>query len=297
ARATKDAEFRRETAARSRELEHRKSRFRPVEAAIGVLVENPDDAEANLTVGKWRCFTNGDWHHGLPLLAKGSDAELAALARRDFARPMAVEDQMSLADAWYAAAAKEQPSAKAGALFRCCYWYEQVLPKLSGLDQTRVRKRIDELYKKDIRGEKIRGIVVKGNVALTRKGATVVGPAHGNRMLDGDKVTREKDSTAISRWPCRWTITLDRVYWLREIRFRLYDFNPRAYRYVLSVSSDGDRYTTVKDASKGGWSSWQQVCFSPRPVKTIVLEGLHNNKSEYFSVVELEAYCIPPKGM
>lgn len=297
ARVTKDAQFLRETAARLRELDYLKSRFRPVEAALGVLAENPDDKESNLTAGKWRCFTTGDWHRGLPLLAKGSDAELAELARRDLARPTAVKDRVAIADAWYDAAAKESSPAKTGFQSRAVYWYEQVLPTLSGLEKTKVQKRLDDLHEKDIRGPRIRSLVVKGNVALAKNGTTVRGVKnHSECLLDGNSAARESGNAAFGKWPCRWIIEFDRVYSLREIRFRLYDFDKRFSRYVLSVSADGKRYSVLKDAGQGAWVGWQQVRFSSRPVKTILLEGLFNSKTPNFVVTELEAYCIPPKG-
>ena len=295
AKMTKDPSLLRDTSALVRELEHLKPRFRPVEAALAVLAENPDDAEANLTVGRWRCLAIGDWRGGLPLLAKGSDAALAGLARRDLEQPTTGKDRLALADAWYAAAEKEQPPAKSGLLARACYWYEQVQPALSGADKVRVDKRLDELHQKGIRWKPIRGVVVKGNVALAKRGATADGPSTPEKMLDGDSTTHEKDCAAYGKWPCRWIITLDKVYQLREIRFKLHDYDrKRAFRYILSVSFDGEHYTVVKDASRGAWRGWQQIFFSPRPVKTIRLEGLYCNTKPNFAVIEFEAYCIPP---
>lgn len=300
ARATKDTPLLRETAARSRELEYRKSRFRAVKAAIGVLAENPDDAEANLTTGKWRCFTNGDWHRGLPLLAKCSDAELADLARRDLARPKTIEDQMALADAWFDAAAKESSSSKTGLQSRAVYWYEQVLPKLSGLDQTRVRKQLKELYAKDIYGSRIRGFAAKGNVALARRGATLSGiDKYPERLLDG--YAKDSDGTsAVTRVGQPFTITLPRVYLLREIRLLLWNKSPRVYNYTISVSRDGKEFTLLADRSRGEWTSWQQISFSPRPVKAIRVLPIRKyhaptkQSMTEFTIVELEAYCVPP---
>ncbi len=301
ARATKNTQFLRETVARSRELEHQKSRFRPVETAIGVLAENPNDAEANLTVGKWRCFTNGDWHRGLPLLAKSSDAELADLARRGLARPMAVKDRVALADAWYAAAAKESSPAKTGFQSRAVHWYEQVLPKLSGLDQTRVGKRLDELYAKDIRSEGNRGLVVKGNVALARRGATLSGiKDHPEYLLDGNTTNYDTEGSSITPIGKPFTVTLPRAYRLREIRLLLWDKKPRSYNYAVSVSSDGEKFSLVADRSQGAWSGWQRITFPPRPVKAIQVlpigkVALDTMKAHtVFTIVELEAYCVPP---
>ncbi len=297
AKMTKDPLLIRDASARLRGMDYMKSRFRPVEAALAVLAENPADAEANLTVGRWRCFAIGDWKRGLPLLAKASDPALADLARRDLAEPAAVRDCLALADAWYAAAEKEPPPTKTGLLTRACYWYERVPPVVSGEDKARTSKRLDELHKKDIWGERIRGAMVIGDVALSRRGAKAEGPSAPEKMLDGFTATNEKDCSAYGKCPCRWVITLDKVYQLREIRFKLHDFNrKRAYRYVLSVSADGDHYTVVKDASRGEWRGWQQIFLSSRPVKTILLEGLYCTTGPDFAVIELEAYCIPPLG-
>ena len=86
-----------------------------------------------------------------------------------------------------------------------------------------------------------------------------------------------------------------RLHPLREIRFKLHAYDrKRAFRYILWVSSDGERYTVLMDASRGAWRGWQQIFFSPRPVKTIRLEGLYCNTKPNFAVIEFEAYCIPP---
>ena len=296
ARATKNTDFLRETATELREIEQLKPRFRPIEAALAVLAENPDDGEANLTVGRWRCLTVGDWQRGLPLLAKGSGASLAELAREELSRPKTGGERLALADAWFDAAARETSPAKADMMGRAAYWYALAEPALIGMDQTRAGKRIDELHAKGgIHGETERGSVVKGNVALAKRGARADGPSAPEKMLDGDTTTKEKDCNAYGKCPCQWTVTLNQVYFLREIRIKLKDFDKkRAYRYILSVSADGKHYTTVRDASKGDWSGWQQISFPSQPVKTIMIEGLYCNINAYFSVIELEAYCIPP---
>ena len=46
------------------------------------LKTNPDDPQANLALGRYRCFAKGDWEAGLPLLAKSGDAALASLAKK-----------------------------------------------------------------------------------------------------------------------------------------------------------------------------------------------------------------------
>ena len=46
------------------------------------LVANPDDATANLALGKYACFTKGQWEQGFAHLAKGNDSTLAELANK-----------------------------------------------------------------------------------------------------------------------------------------------------------------------------------------------------------------------
>ena len=46
------------------------------------LEKNPDDPDANLTLGRWLCLLRNDWSDGLPHYAKGSDPSLKALRSR-----------------------------------------------------------------------------------------------------------------------------------------------------------------------------------------------------------------------
>ncbi|MGA2258107.1 MAG: hypothetical protein ABSG53_25865, partial [Thermoguttaceae bacterium] len=140
-------------------------------------------------------------------------------------------------------------------------------------------------------------VIQKGNVALATNGATVEGVARGGScLLDGDSTNYD---TAIgfadSPWPCEWIIRLKKTYRLSELRFRLWDKDPRFYRYAVAVSADGKKYVPLVERSQGEWRGWQQIQFSPRPVKAIKLIGLYNSANENFHVVEFEAYCIPTK--
>ena len=50
--------------------------YNAAQNAESVLKTKPDDPEANLAVGKYKCFVKADWTHGLAMLAKGSDSDL-----------------------------------------------------------------------------------------------------------------------------------------------------------------------------------------------------------------------------
>ena len=51
-------------------------------AARKLLETTPDNPSACLVEGRYRCFYEGDWESGLPLLAKADDMQLSELAER-----------------------------------------------------------------------------------------------------------------------------------------------------------------------------------------------------------------------
>ncbi|HSZ58758.1 MAG TPA: hypothetical protein VK797_24020 [Tepidisphaeraceae bacterium] len=123
---------------------HEASRqLEPVARAANYLKDHPDDARANLTVGRFLCFVRGMWTEGLPLLAKGSDKTLADLANKDISHPADAPGQMQLADAWWSLPdSKDTPQKQSRQ--RAAYWYEQALPQLNDPQKTLAQQRITE---------------------------------------------------------------------------------------------------------------------------------------------------------
>ncbi len=115
------------------------------QTAQASLKDNPEDAAANLALGKYLALRKGDWDKGLPLLAKGGDDSLAALAREDLKNPSEVKAQADLADSWYTAANKESEATKPVLQHRALYWYRQALPQATALLQTKINERIKQL--------------------------------------------------------------------------------------------------------------------------------------------------------
>jgi hypothetical protein len=152
-RAESSARQARNTAAASRALSRRKE-IEPIRAehlkiadSLKTLLSNPDDPAANLAVGIFRCLFREDWERGLPMLAKGSDPALKALADREIARPETADQQVALGDAWWDAASQKSGPARTGCLARAAHWYEQALPKLEGIAKIKADKRIQEWEK------------------------------------------------------------------------------------------------------------------------------------------------------
>ncbi len=108
------------------------------------LASEPRDPAANLTVGRWLCFQRDDYKAGLPFLAKGGDAELAALARREIdSPPITAGDKAALADAWWDLGEKAKSEQRVCLCLHAADLYREALPELSGLAKATAQKRLE----------------------------------------------------------------------------------------------------------------------------------------------------------
>lgn len=133
--------------ARGKEIATLRDEHRPLKSSLKTLEEKPDDPAANLAVGLFRCFTRGDWGKGLPMLAKGADPALSALAKREAAAPSDATEQAALGDAWREAAEKKSGALKQRLLLRAVHWYDKALPGLTGLARLKMEGQIETVYK------------------------------------------------------------------------------------------------------------------------------------------------------
>ena len=113
--------------------------------AADLLRDTPDDPPANFTLGKYLCFRQGNWDRGLPLLARGDEPVLGALARDDLARPRGAEDQVRLGDRWWALAEDHPELGAVPVQRRACFWYEEAFPAVAGPTQERIDRRIKQV--------------------------------------------------------------------------------------------------------------------------------------------------------
>jgi len=123
------------------------------ERELAGLVEryraNPSDPLAALALAKHYCFVLDDWARGVPLLAKGSEADLAAIAREEAAAQEKPAALVSVADAWVSWASREKIAVKAAACNHASELYMQALAGLQGLERARVEKKLQELVATD----------------------------------------------------------------------------------------------------------------------------------------------------
>jgi hypothetical protein len=114
-------------------------------AATQTLATKPDDAESNLTVGKYLCFRKGEWERGLPLLARSSASKLKELAKGDLANPSDVAEQVAVGNGWWSLAQKEPAGGGRQLHRRAGHWYVRALPLVSGVERARIEERFQTL--------------------------------------------------------------------------------------------------------------------------------------------------------
>jgi hypothetical protein len=104
----------------------------------------PDDPAANLSVGKYLCFTTGDFKAGLPALAKGSDPALKSLAQKELAPQPTPDTTLDAADGWWDFA-ERGPAANRDLLqAHAAELYAKAVPQLQGLARAKAAKRLSD---------------------------------------------------------------------------------------------------------------------------------------------------------
>lgn len=111
------------------------------------LAKNPSDLDANLELGKFWAFQQGNFEKGLSYLAKGSDPEIREAANRELTIKPDSPEFVKVADAWWEAANKLPPEPRSTVKVHAAYTYAQALPTLKALDRGLAESRINEAYK------------------------------------------------------------------------------------------------------------------------------------------------------
>jgi hypothetical protein len=169
---------RKEIAEQLKELDRLEKAFGAVKDALAVLEKQPTDPAANLTVGKYRCLSQGDWARGLPMLALSGDALLKALAQQELANPDAAKDQEKLAEGWWELSEQLDGEEQQQARRRAGHWYRQALDGLAGLEKIRATKRIEEI------GEEATQVASRPTGPRAVPGTAASKPINVLRMMD-----------------------------------------------------------------------------------------------------------------
>ncbi len=145
-----DAQVRKDTdellTRRRRDIHMLEPLYAAAQKAQKTLETSPDDAEANLTLGRWYSFYKNDWPRGLPLLVKGKDEKLKALAQAELKPPATTDEQVQAADAWWDASQKEIAFVRDAIRLHAGDLYTAALSGLSSpLSKVKIDKRLAEI--------------------------------------------------------------------------------------------------------------------------------------------------------
>ena len=144
ARRAKDRDQQKAAVDMLNEVRAREKAADAVKLLVDRLAADPNDREAATELGRIRCFKEGSWEAGLPLLARGADPDLAAIAKLELGPVATPAARVKLGDAWWAYAEKQKGDDALAAETRGREHYAIALGDLSGLDKARVEKRLGE---------------------------------------------------------------------------------------------------------------------------------------------------------
>lgn len=128
----------------ARPIESAVEAYRQAAPALQKLPLQPNDPAVCEEVGRYDCFVLGDWARGLPLLAKGNDVVLSALAVRELAPEHSPADSLTLADAWIAEAARD-PAGAESIRHHGEDWCRRAIERLEGLARLAAEKHLQEI--------------------------------------------------------------------------------------------------------------------------------------------------------
>jgi len=149
AAAARSGAAERRTAVRRRgtEIEILQKQWSLAQLARQRLKTEPENAKANLALGKYLCLGKQQWTEGLLYLAQGDDESLRQAAEKDFAATKEPSRKAEAAEAWWDAAQRTKTPERHTMLARAGFWYEQCLTDASGLARVRVEQRLQQIEK------------------------------------------------------------------------------------------------------------------------------------------------------
>lgn len=171
---------------RLKEHEAFQAEIRPLQVA---LQTTPDNPQANLELGLMLWTKAGKTEKALPMLAKGADEELAALAASELTASLEPEATalVDRADRWWKWGERQKPELRIAAENMAMASYRRALPSLTGLDKLRVERRLSDT-----------------SFAETRPGAAVPLASLVESGLEGSENAFFKDGTWGKNKPFLW---------------------------------------------------------------------------------------------
>ncbi len=198
----KDAELRKDIVQRRGRIVRVVAAARAVQTSLKVLETKPDDPAANLAVGKFRCFVQEEWASGLMNLVNSADPLFAHPAKLDQAAASGKPADLAAAgEAWLKLAADNKTidrDDRPAIQRRAKEHLTAALPGLTGLENLRIQRRLDEM--KDVAAP-----------APKRPARNRAGRGAGLSGLIGRVVVRGQDAGIVVTYQPGYTIMQDDV--------------------------------------------------------------------------------------
>jgi hypothetical protein len=130
------------------ELTRCRTGYAQVKKLVERLRQQPGNAEANLRVGEFLCFTKNDWQIGLPMVAHGNDEGLRSIVEKELGqKSLKPPEQVALGDRWWALAAASTNQLQLAFQRRARYWYLKAIAQARGAEKARLREQLAERMK------------------------------------------------------------------------------------------------------------------------------------------------------
>ncbi len=145
ARRGREFPIARESVEKVRVAGEEEKKFAAVKDSLDALETNPNDADANLAVGR-HYARKGNWEKALPHLARGSDPELKQAAEKELAGAASPEEQAAVGDVWWDLAEKLQNPDRHALRQHAGTWYTRskvLLPE--GVTQRTIETRLKQI--------------------------------------------------------------------------------------------------------------------------------------------------------
>ena len=144
ARKVRDLDSAKKIVKRNKEIKAIAQEYEEVKTAFVTLETKPADPEANSSAGMFYCLSKGNWEKGLHMLALGNDAAIKDLAMKELKGAKGT-DFLVLGNGWWKQAEKAEGLAKKQLQAHAAIWFRKALPGLTGIDKTKVVKRLAQV--------------------------------------------------------------------------------------------------------------------------------------------------------
>jgi len=287
ARKVRDTSILKQLLVRNKKIIAQQKVFTRVKKALSQLDQSPTDPDANLVVGKYRCFYKDDWAAGLQNLALGGDTKLKALAKMDLGNPTEAKERVAIGNGWWALSLTEKGLTKERIQIRAAMWYRKSLPGLTSLEKQDVEKR---LKKYDTIGVVRLSYIPKGWPLKMSTGGIPV------NKLSPTAPTNVRNVPALRHRRRLWgAFQLGSSDALNRIHFIIDYSSPREVIMYVDADQDGNFANNVgplKNQGTGAFASILNLQLrhpdskTPTPYKVwffISDEGWKNNQPSFYS--------------